>query len=280
MTAAAAAAAAAAATASRDDTPTTTTTPSSLSCDLCDDAHGMTATDLRKHRAQAHPDALPYGCNKCGRRFKWSGSLSRHDRIHSGVKPFKCDVCERRFTQSVTLQRHKRTHTGERPFVCPVEGCGRTYASNTSLRSHQNSKHKTDTESSSPSPKGAGKTVVVKATSPSPVPAAGGEPAPASWQGETVDPLLPVDNGNADDLRFMHMTLPSCALNDRHRPADLLMVSDDDDQLNRDDWNNEFRTNAVLMSPLMGSSGGGPAAPSCDYTMRPTTLSHDPFEDC
>lgn len=82
------------------------------------------------------------------------------------------------------------------------------------------------------------------------------------------------------------------------------MVSDDDDQLNRDDWNNEFRTvrrapggharwpgsllltfasfaqNAVLMSPLMGSSGGGPAAPSCDYTMRPTTLSHDPFEDC
>ena len=50
-----------------------------------------------------------FNCDQCDYKTKWSSSLSRHRRTHSGEKPFICDLCDYACAESANLIRHKNT---------------------------------------------------------------------------------------------------------------------------------------------------------------------------
>ncbi|XP_067636612.1 zinc finger protein 345-like isoform X3 [Eurosta solidaginis] len=75
-----------------------------------------------------------FPCDICGKRFKTTWHLNRHERSHSGEKPHKCDFCEKRFAEASKLRQHTRTHTGEKPYKCKY--CGRSVASKSILNKH------------------------------------------------------------------------------------------------------------------------------------------------
>jgi uncharacterized Zn-finger protein len=50
-----------------------------------------------------------YECDVCEKRFRASGHLKNHMRIHTNEIPYECDVCEKRFRYSSNLRRHVRT---------------------------------------------------------------------------------------------------------------------------------------------------------------------------
>lgn len=70
----------------------------SHSCKLCGKKF-QTSVLLRGHLQQNHGHELPYQCHVCSKKFFWSGSLSRHLRIHSGTKPYSCSICNKSFTR-------------------------------------------------------------------------------------------------------------------------------------------------------------------------------------
>ncbi|XXQ38378.1 C2H2-type domain-containing protein [Plasmodiophora brassicae] len=111
----------------------------SHSCKLCGKKF-QTSVLLRGHLQQNHGHELPYQCHVCSKKFFWSGSLSRHLRIHSGTKPYSCSICNKSFTQSGTLQRHTRTHTGEKPYECKL--CWRKFSTNSNLSQHMKTHRK------------------------------------------------------------------------------------------------------------------------------------------
>ncbi|XP_067635457.1 zinc finger protein 721-like [Eurosta solidaginis] len=75
-----------------------------------------------------------YPCDICGKRFKTTWHLNRHERSHSGEKPHKCDFCEKRFAEASKLRQHTRTHTGEKPYKCKY--CARCFTKKDLLNKH------------------------------------------------------------------------------------------------------------------------------------------------
>ncbi|XP_072569742.1 zinc finger protein 217 isoform X2 [Paramormyrops kingsleyae] len=111
-------------------------------------------------------------CSYCGKSFRSNYYLNIHLRTHTdksedGFDPSKlkilapskeCSYCGKSFRSNYYLNIHLRTHTGEKPYKC--EHCDYAAAQKTSLRYHQDRRHK-DVPETGPS---------VKSVSPSPTP--------------------------------------------------------------------------------------------------------------
>ncbi|ELK10133.1 Zinc finger protein 445 [Pteropus alecto] len=117
------------------------------------DTHGK---DLSLGSLYQHGEK-PYKCRECGKAFRWSSNLSRHQRSHSlekqyehcesrsdagqppqilsGEKPFWCQECGKSFTRKRSLLDHKGIHSGEKRYKCNL--CEKSYDRNYRLVNHQ-----------------------------------------------------------------------------------------------------------------------------------------------
>ncbi|XP_065209941.1 zinc finger protein 782-like [Planococcus citri] len=84
--------------------------------------------------------------NKCGRKYKIKGSLTKHYTLECGVQPqFRCGICSKSFKQKVTLKAHlvsihgkNGDETGTGPttyYACPNK-CGRKYKHVGNMKRH------------------------------------------------------------------------------------------------------------------------------------------------
>ncbi|XP_045595635.1 transcription factor E4F1 isoform X2 [Procambarus clarkii] len=81
-----------------------------LVCHLCGQTF-KTGKILRTHIAVVHSQGRPFHCTYggCTQSFKTKGSLTRHERRHTGERPFTCQECGRSFRESGSLARHQQS---------------------------------------------------------------------------------------------------------------------------------------------------------------------------
>ncbi|XP_076221605.1 zinc finger E-box-binding homeobox 1 [Nomia melanderi] len=92
-----------------------------------------TETPYKTNRSQRAKDQkdneAKYACNRCGKTYKATTSLSRHKRLECGVVPCEvCPICDRRFKHRFVLNSHivgcqkKLRHIMQKCRDSPVHG--------------------------------------------------------------------------------------------------------------------------------------------------------------
>lgn len=93
----------------------------------------------------SHTKETKYACDKCDKSFATGTRLRRHQAVHEGQERFRCrdyPPCNQSFRKHQTLQRHVlKEHMGKKAYPCTHEGCGASYDSANSLRSHRERDH-------------------------------------------------------------------------------------------------------------------------------------------
>ncbi|KAJ6216066.1 hypothetical protein RDWZM_010566 [Blomia tropicalis] len=102
-------------------------------CDNCGKAFRDTY-HLERHQ-RVHSNERPFKCDYCDQRFKYDTDFRNHVAIHTNEQPFKCEQCNKGFFRRQQLTEHMRKHTGERPFKC--DQCEKTFRSKTGIRRHR-----------------------------------------------------------------------------------------------------------------------------------------------
>ncbi|XP_073925593.1 zinc finger protein 34 isoform X1 [Castor canadensis] len=92
------------------------------------------SANLVKHQ-RLHSEEKPYKCGECGKAFSQSYEFINHRRMHSGEIPYRCGECGKTFNQRPNLMKHERIHTGEKPYKC--SDCGKHFSAYSSLIYHQ-----------------------------------------------------------------------------------------------------------------------------------------------
>uniref|UniRef100_A0A8C4R5J6 C2H2-type domain-containing protein n=1 Tax=Eptatretus burgeri TaxID=7764 RepID=A0A8C4R5J6_EPTBU len=91
----------------------------------CKEEAGSLGGDEEVQHVSATPKEKRYKCADCGKLFRQSTDLFRHQSLHTGERPFQCVQCGKAFALARDLTRHGRTHTLERPYSC--QRCGKTF---------------------------------------------------------------------------------------------------------------------------------------------------------
>ena len=98
-------------------------------CNLCD--KGFLQPSHLLYHQHVHGMENLFKCASCQKEFSQSGELLRHkcgessSGSGSADKPYKCDVCGKGYKKSSTLQRHQNSHCQEKPLKCSL--CDRRF---------------------------------------------------------------------------------------------------------------------------------------------------------
>ena len=96
--------------------------------------------NLNMH-VRIHNGEKPFECRTCNMRFTDKSTFTRHEKVHTGEKPYQCKSCSKSFARKFILENHERIHTGEVPYKCRL--CNKRFKSNSALNHHKKSHHKT-----------------------------------------------------------------------------------------------------------------------------------------
>ena len=85
-----------------------------------------------KTSANGHVEGT-YECKLCGKMFKRSSNLLKHERNHAEYKVFRCDVCKQAFPELQELAFH-RAHCEKKFYKCQL--CDKDFGTKFSLKCH------------------------------------------------------------------------------------------------------------------------------------------------